>query len=160
VSPFSHFPAGELQREAEDNPMATMNEFNAKIIDEFRANSGKVGGMFAGAPMLLLHSTGAKSGKAYTTPLVYLPDGDRWVIIASKAGAATNPDWFHNLVANPDTEIEVGSEKLKVHAEVLPETERARLYDKQASIMHQFAEYKQKTSRVIPVVALSRVSGS
>ncbi|HXC49955.1 MAG TPA: nitroreductase family deazaflavin-dependent oxidoreductase [Candidatus Limnocylindrales bacterium] len=137
--------------------MTTMNEFNAKIIDEFRANGGKVGGMFTGAPMLLLHSRGAKSGKSYTTPLVYLADGDRWVIIASKAGAATNPDWFHNLVANPETEIEVGSEKVKVRAEVVGEAERTRLYDKQASIMPQFAEYKQKTSRVIPVVALSRV---
>lgn len=136
--------------------MPTMNEFNAKIIDEFRANGGKVGGMFAGAPMLLLHSKGAKSGKAYTTPLVYLADGDRWVIIASKAGAATNPDWYHNLVANPDAEIEVGTEKVKVRAEVVPGAERTRLYDRQASIMPQFAEYKQKTTRVIPVVALSR----
>jgi deazaflavin-dependent oxidoreductase (nitroreductase family) len=137
--------------------MASMNEFNEKIIAEFRANAGKVGGMFTGAPMLLLHSTGAKSGKSYVTPLVYLPDGDRWVIIASKAGAPTNPDWFHNLVANPETEIEVGAGTVKVRAEVVPDPERGQLYDRQAAIMPQFKEYEQKTSRVIPVVALSRV---
>jgi deazaflavin-dependent oxidoreductase (nitroreductase family) len=137
--------------------MASMNEFNEKIIAEFRANAGKVGGMFTGAPMLLLHSTGAKSGKSYVTPLVYLPDGDRWVIIASKAGAPTNPDWFHNLVANPETEIEVGAGTVKVRAEVVPDPERGQLYDRQAAIMPQFKEYEQKTSRVIPVVAPSRV---
>src|SRR6185369_6226049 len=118
--------------------MATMNEFNTKVIDEFRANAGKVGGMFTGAPMLILHTTGAKSGKSYATPLVYLPDGDRWVIIASKAGAATSPDWFHNLVSHPDAEIEVGSERVRVRAEVVGSAERDRLYDKQASIMPQF----------------------
>ena len=136
--------------------MATMNEFNTKIIDEFRANGGKVGGMFTGAPMLLLHTKGAKSGKSYTTPLVYLPDGDRWVIIASKAGAPTNPDWFHNLVANPSVEIEVGSEKVRARAQVVPAAERDRLYSTQASIMPNFKEYAEKTTRVIPVVALSR----
>lgn len=137
--------------------MASMNEFNEKIIAEFRANAGKVGGMFTGAPMLLLHSKGAKSGKSYVTPLVYLPDGDRWVIIASKAGAPTNPDWFHNLVANPEAEIEVGAGTVKVRAEVVPDPERGQLYDRQAAIMPQFKEYEQKTSRVIPVVALSRI---
>ena len=137
--------------------MASMNEFNEKIIAEFRANAGKVGGMFTGAPMLLLHSKGAKSGKSYVTPLVYLPDGDRWVIIASKAGAPTNPDWFHNLVANPEAEIEVGAGTVKVRAEVVPDPERGQLYDRQAAIMAQFKEYEQKTSRVIPVVALTRI---
>ncbi|HEY2772585.1 MAG TPA: nitroreductase family deazaflavin-dependent oxidoreductase [Candidatus Binatia bacterium] len=139
--------------------MAGMNEFNQKIIDEFRANSGKVGGMFAGAPMLLLHTKGAKSGTKYTTPLVYLADGQRWVIIASKAGAATNPDWYHNLVAHPDAEIEVGNEKIAVRAKVTTEPERTELYRKQASIMPNFAEYERNTSRVIPVLALSRSNG-
>jgi len=133
-----------------------MNEFNAKIIDEFRANGGKVGGMFTGAPMLLLHTVGARSGKAYTTPLVYLADGGRWVIIASKAGAPTNPDWYHNLVAHPDAEIEVGTEKIRVKAREVRDGERDRLYDKQASIMPNFREYAQKTTRVIPVIALER----
>ena len=136
--------------------MTDMNTFNQKIIDEFRANAGKVGGMFAGAPMLLLHSIGAKSGRHYTTPLVYLADGDRWLIFASKAGSPTNPDWFHNLVARHSAEIEVGTDKVKVSAEVLTGEERDRLYQKQASIMPAFAGYASKTSRVIPVVALKR----
>jgi deazaflavin-dependent oxidoreductase (nitroreductase family) len=136
--------------------MADMNDFNQKIVDEFRANGGKVGGMFAGAPMLLLHSIGAKSGKQYTTPLVYLADGDRWVIFASKAGAPTNPDWFHNLVAHKSAEIEVSTDKVRVSAEVLTGEERDHLYQKQASIMPAFAGYARKTSRVIPVVVLKR----
>src|SRR5689334_7453845 len=124
--------------------MASMNEFNEKIIKEFRENEGKVGGMFAGLPMLLLNHTGAKSGKRYTTPLVYLADGSRWVIIASKAGAPTSPDWFQNLVASRKAEIEVGGEKVKVNAEVVPPAERDRLYAKQESVMPQFTEYRQK----------------
>ena len=135
-----------------------MNDWNRGIVDEFRANAGKVGGMFAGAPMLLLNSTGAKSGKPYTTPLVYLADGDRWVIFASKAGAPTNPDWYYNLVAHKTAEIEVGVDKVKVSCEVVTGAERDRLFRKQASIMPNFAAYEQKTSRVIPVVALTRAS--
>lgn len=135
-----------------------MNDWNRGIVDEFRANAGKVGGMFAGAPMLLLTSTGAKSGMPYTTPLVYLADGDRWVIFASKAGAPTNPDWYYNLVAHKTAEIEVGVDKVKVSCEVVTGAERDRLFRKQASIMPNFAAYEQKTSRVIPVVALTRAS--
>jgi deazaflavin-dependent oxidoreductase (nitroreductase family) len=135
-----------------------MNDWDRGIVAEFRANAGKVGGMFAGAPMLLLDSTGAKSGKHYTTPLVYLADGDRWVIFASKAGAPTNPDWYYNLVAHKTAEIEVGVDKVKVNSEVVTGAERDRLFRKQASIMPNFAAYEQKTSRVIPVVALTRAS--
>lgn len=138
--------------------MADLNDWNKTIMDEFRANAGKVGGMFAGAPMLLLHSTGAKSGKQYTHPLVYLADGDRWIIIASKAGAPTNPDWYYNLLKHKTAEIEVDTDKIKVNVEVVTGAERDRLFNKQASIMPPFAEYQQKTSRVIPVLALTRAS--
>ncbi len=136
--------------------MADMNEFNEKVIKEFRENAGKVGGMFTGAPMLLLGHRGAKSGKSFTTPLVYLADGDRWVIIASAAGAPASPAWFHNLVAHKTAEIVVGSVKIQVKAEVVSPAERERLYAKQESIMPQFKEYREKTTRVIPVVALTR----
>ena len=136
--------------------MGEMDDFNSKVVAEFRANAGVVGGMLAGAPVLLLHSTGAKSGKHYTHPLVYLADGDRWVIFASKAGAQTNPDWYHNLVAHKAAEIEVGTERVAVRAEVVAGAERDRLFGKQASLMPVFAGYQQKTSRVIPVVALTR----
>src|ERR1041384_1176540 len=95
-----------------------MRDFNTAIIEEFRANGGKVGGPFEGAPMLLLHTTGAKSGQARTNPVVYLADGDDLVVFASKAGAPTNPDWFHNLRANPDARVEVGTEAFDVRARV------------------------------------------
>lgn len=131
------------------------NDFNAKVIAEFRENQGVVGGMFDGATMLLLHHVGARSGEQRINPLVYMPDGDRYVIFASKAGAPTNPAWYHNIKANPHTEIEVGSEKLEVHATEASGAERDRLYDAQKQRMPQFAEYEQKTDRVIPVVVLT-----
>jgi deazaflavin-dependent oxidoreductase (nitroreductase family) len=133
-----------------------MNDFNQKIIDEFRANEGKVGGMFEGAPVLLLTSTGAKSGQRRTTPVVYQPDGERMVIFASKAGAPENPAWYHNLRANPTATVEVGSDTVDVEAVVTEGDERQRLYEKQKELMPQFAEYEQKTTRQIPVVALTR----
>jgi deazaflavin-dependent oxidoreductase (nitroreductase family) len=139
--------------------MTNANDFNQRIIEEFHANAGKVGGPFAGAPMLLLHTTGAKSGRQRVNPLVYLPDGDRYVIIASKGGAPTNPDWYHNLVAHPDTTIDVGTETIPVSAEVLKGEERDRLYARQASLRPAFAEYQQKTARRIPVIALRRRNG-
>jgi deazaflavin-dependent oxidoreductase (nitroreductase family) len=135
-----------------------MNDFNQKIIEEFRANEGKVGGMFEGAPVLLLTSTGAKSGQRRTTPVVYQPDGERMVIFASKAGAPENPAWFHNLRANPTATVEVGTEKVDVEAVVTDGEERQRLFDKQKQLMPQFADYEQKTTRQIPVVALRRKS--
>jgi deazaflavin-dependent oxidoreductase (nitroreductase family) len=131
-----------------------MNDFNQSIIDEFRANQGKVGGPFEGAPMLLLTTTGAKSGQARTVPVVYLPDGNRYLVFASKAGAPTNPDWYHNLVANPTVSLEVGSDHFDATAVVLTGAERDRFFAKQAELAPGFQEYQEKTTRVIPVVAL------
>ena len=137
--------------------MTDYNDFNRTIIEEFRANGGKVGGMFAGAPMLLLTTTGAKSGKQRTAPLVHTTDGDRIVVIASKAGAPTHPDWYHNLVANPSVTVELGGETFQARATALPSgPERDRLYAAQAALMPNFAEYETKTTRKIPIVTLER----
>ena len=136
--------------------MPEVSEWNRAIIDEFRANGGKVGGNFAGAPLLLLNSIGAKSGKERTNPIMYLPDGDRLIVFASKAGAPTNPDWYHNLVANPTASVEVGGDRFAVKATVLTGAERDRLYAKQAELYPGFAEYEAKANRTIPVVALER----
>ena len=134
-----------------------IKEFNRKLIEEFRANEGKVSGQFANAPLLLLTTIGAKSGQERVNPLVYLEDGDRLVIIASYAGADKNPPWYHNLVANPEVEIEVGDQKFKARSEVVAEPERTELYGRMESAMSAFTEYQQKTTRVIPVVALDRI---
>ena len=134
-----------------------MNDFNRKVIDEFRANGGKVGGAFEGAPMLLLTTTGAKSGVQRTTPVVYTTDGDRYVIIASYAGGPHNPAWFHNLVANPEVTVEVGTEQFPARAIVAAGADRDRLYDAQAAHMPAFKEYQDKTDRTIPVVLLERI---
>jgi deazaflavin-dependent oxidoreductase (nitroreductase family) len=135
-----------------------MADFNEQIIAEFRANHGKVGGPFEGAPLLLLHSTGAKSGAQRVSPVMYMPDDDRYVVFASKAGADTNPDWYHNLKANPNAAIEVGDSRLDVVAAEITGSERDDLYRRQAELYPGFAEYEKKTSRVIPVVALSATS--
>lgn len=137
--------------------MADPNDWNRQIIEEFRANGGKVGGQFEGAPLLLLTSTGAKSGRSHTTPTMYLRDGDRLVVFASKAGAPTNPAWYHNLLAHPRARVEVGTETLEVDAEVVTGEERDKLYATQAERYPGFAEYQEKTARVIPVVALTPV---
>ena len=134
-----------------------MNDWNQQIIAEFRANGGVVGGPFEGAPMVLVTHRGARSGTERTTPLVYLADGDDVVIFASKAGAPTNPDWFHNLVANPDATIEVGTETVAVRARVAEGAERDELFERQKAASPQFAEYEKATDRVIPVVVLERV---
>ena len=133
-----------------------MDDFNRAIIEEFRANDGKVGGPFEGAPVLLLTATGAKSGARRTTPVMYLPDDERMVIFASKGGAPTNPAWYHNLVANPSATVEVGSDTVEVDAVVTSGEERDRLFNHQAELYPQFADYAQKTTREIPVVALLR----
>jgi deazaflavin-dependent oxidoreductase (nitroreductase family) len=138
--------------------MPDMNDFNRAIIEEFRANGGKVGGPFEGAPVLLLTTTGAKSGERRTTPVMYLPDGERMAIFASKAGAPTNPAWYHNLLANPTATVEVGSETVDATAVVTTGEERDRLFDRQAELHPQFAEYARKTTRQIPVIALERKS--
>ena len=124
------------------------------MIEEFRANGGKAGGMFEGMPLLLLHNVGAKSGKAYVTPLVYLDDDGRQVIFASKGGAPENPGWYHNLKANPDVSIEVGTDTLDLVAEEATGEERDRLYAIQDEQQPQFAEYEPKTERQIPVIVL------
>ena len=134
-----------------------MTEFNQKVIEEFRGNGGKVGGAFAGAPMIIVTHTGAKSGKTHTTPLVYSRDGDRFVIIASKAGAPTHPAWYHNLIAHPEVTVEVGAERFTARAVEVRGAERDRLFDAQASLMPQFNEYKKTTTRTIPVLTLERV---
>ena len=133
-----------------------MKDWNRQVIDEFHANGGKVGGPFEGAPLLLLTTIGAKSGKKFTTPLMYLPDGDRMLIFASKGGAPTNPAWYHNLVAHPNATVEVGTDTFDVTAAVVTGEERYRLYAEQSRRYPNFAEYQEKTSRRIPVVALKR----
>ena len=132
-----------------------MSDFNAKVIEEFRANDGKVGGNFEGAPLLLLHSIGAKSGEPRLHPVMYLKDGERYVVFASKAGAPTHPAWYHNLKANPETEIEVGADTIPVTAVEATGDERDELFDRQAGIFSAFGEYAEKTSRTIPVVLLN-----
>ena len=137
--------------------MSETNDFNAKIITEFRANGGKVGGPFEGAPMILVHHLGAKSGTERIAPLAYIPDGDRMLIIASKAGAPTNPDWYHNLKAHPRIDVEVGTETFPVTAEELSRVERDEKWPMITAVAPGYADYQTKTSRVIPVFALSRV---
>jgi deazaflavin-dependent oxidoreductase (nitroreductase family) len=134
-----------------------VSDWNAKIIEEFRANEGRVGGNFEGATMLLLHTYGRKTGRERINPLVYLPDGDRFVIIASKGGAPTNPDWYFNLLAKPDVEIEVGTETIPVHAvEITDDAEHDALYARQVERRSSFGEYVKMTDRRIPVIALER----
>jgi deazaflavin-dependent oxidoreductase (nitroreductase family) len=134
------------------------NNWNEKIIDEFRANEGRVGGMFKGHTLLLLHHRGARSGIERVNPLAYqtLDDG-RLAVFGSKGGAPTNPDWFHNLVANPDASIEVGTETFKVKARVAIGDEREAIWSRQKELMPGFAEYEKRTSRQIPVVILEQV---
>jgi deazaflavin-dependent oxidoreductase (nitroreductase family) len=130
-------------------------DFNAKVIEEFRSNEGRVGGMFEGLPLLLLHHTGARSGQSRVNPLAYRRDGDRYVIFASKAGAPSHPDWYHNLKAHPDVAIEVGTDTLDALASEATGEERERLFRAQAKDVPTFAEYEQKTDRVIPVMILT-----
>ena len=135
--------------------MSQPNNFNEQVINEFRANHGKVGGPFEGAPLLLLHTTGARSGQPRVSPVMYLPDGNRYVVFASKAGADTNPDWYHNLRAHPEARIEVGNQTLDVAASEIRGADRDTLYARQAERYPGLADYQRKTTRVIPVVALT-----
>jgi deazaflavin-dependent oxidoreductase (nitroreductase family) len=132
------------------------DDFNQRVIEEFRANHGQVGGNFAGAPMLILHSVGARSGQPRVNPMMYQADGDRYLVFASKAGADTNPDWYWNLRANPDVSVEIGDAMIPVHATELTGAERDEKYAVQAERYPGFADYEKKTSRVIPVLALTR----
>ncbi len=136
--------------------MTAPNDWNSEIIKEFREHRGKVGGMFEGAPLLLLTTKGAKSGKTRVNPMMYLPNGDRMFVFASKGGAPTNPDWYHNLVADPEVAVEVGTETFPAKATVITGKERDDIYAKQAALYPGFAEYEKKTTRKIPVVALAR----
>jgi deazaflavin-dependent oxidoreductase (nitroreductase family) len=136
-----------------------MSDFNQKIIEEFRANSGRVGGMFEGAPMILIHHVGAKSGIERVTPLVHFrEDDDHTVIVASKGGAPTHPAWFHNLKANPKIEVEVGTETYTVVADEITGPERDEVWTRVVTQSPGFGDYQQKTDRVIPLVRLTRVS--
>ena len=136
--------------------MSDMSDFNARIISEFRANDGKVGGPFEGATVLLLTTTGARTGLVRVNPLVCRTEGDAVYVFASKAGAPTNPDWFHNLVANPDVTVEVGTATYPAKAVVVDRSERDRVYGAQAAEFPTFAEYQAGTDRTIPVVRLDR----
>ena len=133
-----------------------VNDFNQSIIAEFRENDGVIGGPFEGASVLLLHHTGARSGKARLNPLAYRPEGDAWAVFASKAGAPTNPDWYHNLKANPDATIEVGTETVEVTARQAEGEERERIWEAQKADVADFAGYEAATDRQIPVMVLGR----
>ncbi|GAA4522701.1 nitroreductase family deazaflavin-dependent oxidoreductase [Nonomuraea ferruginea] len=135
-----------------------MSDFNQQVIEEFRANGGKVGGYFEGADLLLLTTTGAKSGRQVTSPVMYLEDGGRLVVIASKAGADDNPAWFHNLRATPEVKVEIGTEEFQAEASVVDRQERDRLYARMVEKAPGFADYETKTTRVIPVITLNRLS--
>ena len=137
--------------------MSDVNDWNKGIIEEFRANGGKVGGQFERAPLLLLHTTGAKSGQARVNPVMYQADGDSLVVFASKAGAPTSPDWFHNLVANPRASVEVGDRTVNVSAQIVDGETRERLWSRQKELYPGFADYESKTTRQIPVVVLAPV---
>ena len=150
--------------------MVNVNDWNAQIIEEFRANEGRLSGQFEGAPMLLLITKGARTGQTRVNPMMYLAaadiaasddqgsgtEGDRIYVFASKAGAPTNPDWFHNLVANPQVTVERGTEKYEAVATALTGAERDRIYAIQAERYPAFAEYQEKTTRTIPVICLER----
>jgi deazaflavin-dependent oxidoreductase (nitroreductase family) len=138
----------------------TAAEYNAKVIAEFRANEGRVGGSWEGTQLLLLHNTGAKSGVSRVNPVGYLPDKRRYLIFASNGGAPSNPDWYHNLKAQPKTRIEVGSETIDVVAEEATGEERERLFARGADRFPDLAKYARKADRVIPVIVLTPLGGA
>ena len=139
--------------------MTDFNEMNKKIIEEFRSNEGKVGGFFEDKQLLLLHTIGAKSGQPRINPAVYITDDERLVVLASKGGAPTNPDWYFNLVANPEVSVEVGPEQFQAQATIATEPERTKLFKQMAAEIPEFAEYEQKAvPRIIPVIILTRKS--
>ena len=139
--------------------MTDQNEYNRQLIEEFRANRSEGGGSFKGRPLLLLTTTGARSGLRRTTPMMYVPDGNRLIVIASNVGAPTHPDWYHNLLAHPEVTVEVGDETYDAIATPLTGEERDRLYAQWAQMYPQFGEYQKNTARKIPVIALERRKG-
>ncbi len=136
--------------------MSETKDWNQAIIEEFRANEGKVGGHFQDSTLLLLHTVGAKSGQKRIHPMMYLKDGDQYLVIASKSGAPSNPAWYHNLVANPDVTVEVGSEVFEGKATVTEEPDRSKLFAKMVAANPGFGDYEKMTDRVIPAVLLTR----
>jgi deazaflavin-dependent oxidoreductase (nitroreductase family) len=140
--------------------MSDFDEMNREVLAEFRANAGVVdtaaGGYFKGKPVLVVHSTGARTGKARINPLMYLDEGDDRYVFASKGGAPHNPDWYHNLKANPEVTVEAGTESYPAVAREITGPERDRVYAAMADAFPQFGDYQQKTTRKIPVIALDR----
>ncbi|HEV2377089.1 MAG TPA: nitroreductase family deazaflavin-dependent oxidoreductase [Streptosporangiaceae bacterium] len=134
--------------------MPEVDDFNSQVIKEFRENAGKVGGPFEGAPLLLLHTTGAKTGQERINPVMYQQVTGGYAVFASRGGAPTNPDWFHNLVAHPSVEAEIGTEMLRLTARVAEGEERGRIWSAQKRDFPQFADYERNTDRQIPVVVL------
>lgn len=132
-----------------------MSDFNAGIIEEFRANAGKVGGPFEGGDLLLLHTVGARTGAERVSPLAYAREGDAYLVAGSAAGADHDPAWVHNVVTHPEVEAEIGTDTVALAASVVRGPERRRLYDKMIAVMPGFAAYEDKTSREIPVIVLS-----
>ena len=137
--------------------MSDVNNWNKKVIEEFRANEGRVGGNFEGKTLLLLHTVGAKSREERINPVACIKDGDRLAVIASKGGAPTHPDWYYNIVANPQVTVEVGAENFQALASVAEEPERTRLYNQMVEVMPGFDDYRRNTTRVIPVIVLTPV---
>jgi deazaflavin-dependent oxidoreductase (nitroreductase family) len=136
--------------------MANFGDFNSLTIAEFRKNHGRVGGNFKGAPLLLLHTIGRRTSREFVNPLMYLKDGERLLVFASKGGADANPDWYLNLKAHPDVRVEVGDDTIDVHAQEVLGTERDTLYARQAALYPAFADYQRRTKRIIPVIALTK----
>ena len=137
--------------------MTVVNDRNKNIVEEFRSNEGKVGGRFEGRTLLLLHTKGAKSQRERINPVAYIKDGDRFVVIASKGGAPTNPDWYYNILTNPMVTVEVGRDMFPARARIAEEPERTRLYNEMVKVMPGFDDYRRKTTRVIPVIMLTPV---
>ena len=134
--------------------MPDVNEWNRPIVEEFRASAGKLGGMWEGRPVLLLTTTGAKTGQRRTNPVMYLREGDRLFVFASKGGAPANPDWYHNLLAHPDVTVELGDQTYQAVAKPVTGQEHDRIYTQWAQMYPQFREYQEKTARTIPVIEL------
>ena len=134
--------------------MADREDWNRQTIEEFRANQGKVGGMWEGRPLLLLTTTGAKSGQGRTNPMMYLREGDRLFVFASKGGAPTNPDWYHNLLTHPEVTVEIGEQTYNAVAKPVTGAERDEIYSKWETLYPQFRGYRETTTRVIPVIEL------
>jgi deazaflavin-dependent oxidoreductase (nitroreductase family) len=148
------------RQSAKEQAMRDWEAFNRGVVEHLRANGGVGPGRWADRPLLVLTTTGARSGQPRTTPLIYTTDGDRLVVIASKGGEPTNPDWYHNLLAHPEATVEVGGERFPVRATFAEGAERRRLFDQQAAQMPFFAEYERTTPREIPVVVLTRLDVS